>query len=209
MQRCPSRYELTSHSGRVTKWRVTGPGVDLGGAGRRGYLTLPPVEIYDTDGAVTALFGGNRRVAPSRHVLTSPDGRVLATFDTRLIARVVDTRRTTVTDAGGDELCTLVPAEAGVSGVRNTLAAALEGGYILTRRGAAIGHVGALRADTRGGVAGRAVDLARQAVERLRNGPSEQVTGVLESDIQLDPLLAAGVLLYKRWVLDPSRVPES
>lgn len=205
----PFRYELTSRSGPVSTWRITGPGLDLRGAGRRGYLTLPPLEICDTGGVATALFGGNRRVAPTRHVLTSPDGRVLATFGTHLIARVVDTRRTIVTDAGGDELCTLVPVEAGVSGVRDTLAAALDGGYILTRRGEIIGRLGAVRVQARGRIVGRAVDLARQAVRRVRNITSEHVTGVLESEIQLDPLLAAAILLYKRSVLDPSRVPES
>ena len=59
----PFRYELTNHFGRVSKWRVTGPGVVFGGPGRRGYLTLPPLEMCDTDGVVTARFGGNRRVA--------------------------------------------------------------------------------------------------------------------------------------------------
>ena len=141
--------------------------------------------------------------------MTSPDGQVLATFDTRLIARIVDKRRTIVTDAEGDELCTLVPTEAEVSGVRGALAAALDGGYLLTRRGAPIGRVGAPRVHPRGGIAGRAVDLARQAIQRMRHDDSAHVTGVLESDIELDPQLAAAVLLYKRWVLDPSRVPES
>ena len=204
----PFRYELTSRSGGVSQWRVTGPGVDFAGPGRRGYLTLPPLEVHTSDGGVTALFGGNRRVAPSRHVLTSPDGHVLATFHTRLIARVVEKRQTKVTDAGGDELW-LVPIESEASGVRDTLAAALEGGYLLTRRGAPIGRVGAPRLHPSGGIAGRAVGLARQAVHRIRNDDSTHVVGVLESDIELDPRLAAALLLYKRWVLDPSRVPES
>ncbi len=106
------------------RWRVTGPGVEFGGVGRRGYLTLPPIEIYDAHSVVTAFFGGNRRIAPTRHVLTSPDGRLLATFGTRPMGRVVDRRRTIVTDDDGDELCTLVPFEAEVSGIRDTVPAA-------------------------------------------------------------------------------------
>lgn len=204
------RYELTSRSGPGPTWRVTGPGLHVHGVERRGYLTLPPLEISDTGGAVAALLGGNRRVAPTRHMLTSPNGGVLATFDTRLIARVVDKRHTKVTDAEGGELCTFVPVEAYVDGWRDTLLAAIDGGYLLTRGGSTIGRLGNGRDQAvQGGLAGRTGDLARQAVRRIRGHASEHVAGVLECEIQFDPLSAAALLLYKRFVLDPSRLPES
>ena len=185
----PFRYELTNHFGRVSKWRVTGPGVVFGGPGRRGYLTLPPLEMCDTDGVVDCPVRGEPAGCPTRHVLTSPDGAVLATFDTRLIARVVETRRTTVTGAGGGELCTLVPVEAEVSGVRETLAAALEGGYNLTLRGAIFGRVEAsgLGSGTAPPSSHRCVGIRYPAGSAVGSGGS--------------PLQAM--------VLDPSRVPES
>lgn len=128
----PFRYELTSRTGPVSTWHATGPGLDLRGEGRRGYLTLPPLEFCEADGVVAARFGGNRRIAPSRHILQSPDGRVLANFGTHLVASVVETRGTIATDSEGNERCALVPVETEVTGIRNTLAAAVDGGYILT-----------------------------------------------------------------------------
>ena len=205
------RYELWTVARPAPAWRIVGPEVELSGALPRGYLTLPPLEIRDASGTVVARLGGDRRVAPGRHRLIGGDGSVLAVFDTHAIARVLEDRPTRVTDAGGREICSLVPAESEVAGLREKLASVIiDGGYRIVRGGEEVGRLGLVSAASPGQQIGRRlVTLTRQAVERVRGEHPEHLASVLTLDGDLTHSVAAALLLYKYSVIDPSRVPES
>ena len=205
------RYELWTVARPAPAWRILGLDVEFSGVLPRGYLTLPPLEIRDPSGAVVARLEGERRVAPGRHLLTGEDGSVLAVFDTHAVARVLENRPTRVTDAGGREICSLLPAEGEVAGLGEKLASVItDGGYRIVREGNEVGRLGLPSAASPGQQIGRRlITLTRQAVERIRGEHPEHLASVLTLDGDLTHSVAAALLLYKYSVIDPSRVPES
>lgn len=206
-----ARYELWMRTRPSRAWRITGPGVDFHGAGRRGYLTLPPLAICDAQDEVVARLGGNRRIGPGRHLLTSRDGSTIAVFETKRIASVIELRPTRVLGPDGDERCTLIPAEAAAENAAGFATAVLgDDGHLVSRAGVTIGRLGFPPQDLSGyRLWRRTVQLGREARDRLRGDETEQQTGLLTLDTPLEPSLCAALLLYERFVISPARTPES
>ena len=76
----PASYRLwTGRNGNSTLV-ITSLELRFDGSLRRGYLTRPPIVCRRDGGEVAFQFGGNRRVAPSRHLLEAA-GETLAVFE--------------------------------------------------------------------------------------------------------------------------------
>lgn len=176
-----ARYELWMRNRPNRAWRITGPGVEFHGAGRRGYLTLPALAICDSRDEVVALLGGNRRIGPGRHLLTSREGSTIAVFETKRIASAIELRPTRVVGPEGDELCTLVPVEAAAETAVGFAKAALgDDGHLVNQAGVTIGRLGSPPQ----GLSGyrlwrRAVRLGREGprpAQRRRNRAADRTT---------------------------------
>jgi len=129
-------------------------------------------------------------------------------FNTRRISGPVDGAARRVETAHGAEIATLVPPEAEERGTANKIRASLSGIWDVTIRGLTVGvlaegdgspvypmaRFGALFTEMRGRIAGGA--------------PRERLVGTLKLDVDLEPRICAGLLLYMHFVISPGRTPE-
>lgn len=150
----------------------------------RGYLTKPPI-LFTSTGESSFRLGGNRRIAPNRHILESAEGDVLAVFRTKRVTSPLETRATAILDADGGEIATL-----GVRGdrFRNRLEAAFKDDYQLTMHGGQAGSLGRC-----------------SATHGTQPGPVGRCRRFLTCPADLDARIAAGILFYWLSVMEPSK----
>jgi hypothetical protein len=165
---------------------ITGDDLRFDGTLGRGYLTRPPIVCRRDGGEVAFQFGGNRRVAPSRHVLEAA-GETLAVFETKLVSGLIDNRSRVITDSHGKELATVTPAEPARSRLRQLRSGS---SYHVTVGGKRIGTV-----------------TRRDEAPSTPPEPGLRHRLSLIGTIGLDARLAAAILIYVRAVLDPARSP--
>lgn len=180
-------YILWTDRPRARLAIVTPDGRRFEGPKPRGYLTKPGV-LFNVGDEPSFKLGGNRRIAPNRHILSTAGGNPVATFTTRLVTSPFDARDRTILAPDGSVLATLrSPYQ---EGRWKRLRSALTDNYELTAGDALIGFV----------------DRTRSPVTEPPT-PTSQATRRLTLYRHLDPQLAVGVLVYVACVLDPSKTP--
>lgn len=150
----------------------------------RGYVTKPPI-LFRSTGDPSFRLGGNRRIAPSRHILESPGGEVLAVFKTKRVQSPIDTRATSILDSDGSEIATLVLEG---DSLWSRLRAAFRDDYLLMTNGQLVGSLG--RCST---------------TPETKPEPAGRCRRFLTCPANLDARIAAGILVYWLSVMEPSK----
>jgi hypothetical protein len=202
------RHELWTRRDGAFECRIVGPVNTYTGRVRSGYL-IGPAEFSDEHSDLAFVFTANRRMAPTRHLLTGPAGGLIASFRTKVVTSPVDSRRRRIEDADGHEIATLVPAEARVDGLKSkTMAALSDDTYEITIGGATVGRVGSRIGEGPRSLGATLVARIKELRDVISGHPTaERPAAELVAEIQLEPALAAAILVYTRFVLSEGRTP--
>jgi hypothetical protein len=126
-----------------------------------------------------------------------------------VVTSPVDSRRRRIDDADGREIATLVPAEARATGLRSKIMTALTSdSYEITVDGTAVGRVGSKLEEGRRTLGATALRRIKELRDVISGHPTaERPAAELVAEIQLEPALAAAILVYTRFVLSEGRTP--
>jgi hypothetical protein len=126
-----------------------------------------------------------------------------------VVTSPVDSRRRRIDDADGREIATLVPAEARATGLRSkTMTALTSDCYEITIDGTTVGWVGSKLKEGRRSLGATAVRRIKELRDLISGRPTtERPAAELAAEIPIDPLVAAAILVYARFVLSEGRTP--